>query len=50
VLTFKPTEFSRLRMQYSSNDIGTADGVRERFDSFWLQFLMSLGAHGAHAF
>jgi hypothetical protein len=50
VLTWTPTEFSRLRVQYARDDIWTADGAREQFDSFWLQFLMSIGAHGAHAF
>jgi hypothetical protein len=27
-----------------------AESERERFDAFYLQFLMSLGPHGAHAF
>jgi hypothetical protein len=50
VLTWTPTEFSRLRMQYTRNDIWTTTGSHEKFDSVWLQFLMSLGAHGAHQF
>ncbi len=50
VLTWTPTEFSRFRMQYSYNDIVTEDGVNETFDTVWLQFLMSLGTHGAHQF
>ena len=49
-LTWTPTEFSRFRMQYSRSDILTRGGERERLDTFWLQFLMSLGAHGAHRF
>ncbi len=50
VLTWTPTEFSRFRMQYSRSDILTYEGVREDFDTVWLQFLMTLGAHGAHRF
>lgn len=49
-LTWTPTEFSRLRMQYSYNDILTAAGTAETFNTVWLQFLMSLGTHGAHRF
>ena len=50
VLTWTPTEFSRFRMQYSYNDILTEAGVSETFNTVWLQFLMSLGTHGAHQF
>ena len=50
VLTWTPTEFSRFRMQYSRSDILTSDGSREEFATVWLQFLMTLGAHGAHRF
>ena len=50
VLTWTPTEFSRFRMQYSYNDILTDAGASETFNTFWLQFLMSLGTHGAHQF
>lgn len=49
VLNFMPTEFSRLRLQYSRGDIAI-DGERERFHQVFLQFQMSLGVHGAHAF
>jgi outer membrane receptor protein involved in Fe transport len=49
-LTWTPTEFSRFRLQYSRNDLVLQSGTREEFDAFWLQFLMSLGAHGAHDF
>ena len=49
-LTWTPTEFSRFRLQYSRSDLVLQSGVREEFDAFWLQFLMSLGAHGAHDF
>ena len=48
-LTFNPTEFSRLRVQWTHGDFAV-DGSRESFDEVWVQFQMSLGAHGAHAF
>jgi phosphate-selective porin len=55
-LTWTPTEYSRLRLQYAYNDILTYDdtltepGNREKFSTVWLQFLVSLGTHGAHRF
>jgi hypothetical protein len=49
-LTWDLTEYSRLRAQYARADILVAPDERERFDAFYLQFLMSLGAHGAHTF
>ena len=49
-LTWTPTEFSRFRMQYSHSDILSPNGNREQFATVWLQFLMTLGAHGAHRF
>jgi hypothetical protein len=48
-LTFNPTEFSRFRVQYTRGDFAVAGG-RERFDQVYVQFQMSLGAHGAHRF
>ncbi|NCA68879.1 MAG: porin [Sphingobacteriia bacterium] len=49
-VTWNLTEFSRLRAQYAYNSILESAHERERFDAVYLQFLMSLGAHGAHAF
>ena len=49
-ITWDLTEFSRLRAQYSSSNILVEPGERERFDAFYLQFIVSLGAHGAHSF
>ncbi len=49
-LTWNLSEFSRLRAQYARNDILVLPGEREHFDAFYLQFLMSLGTHGAHTF
>jgi hypothetical protein len=45
MLDWSPSEFSRLRLQY------TDDRVLEESDSVWyLQYIMSIGAHGAHQF
>lgn len=45
MLDWSPSEYSRLRVQYSS------DNVLPVSDSQWyLQYIMSLGAHGAHQF
>ncbi len=49
-LTWNLTEFSRLRAQYAYNDILVNRDERERFNAFYLQFLVSMGTHGAHAF
>src|SRR5690554_392122 len=48
-LTWQPTEFSKLRLQFNHNDIGSAAG-RESFRQIMLQYNLSLGAHGAHTF
>ncbi len=48
-LTFNPTEFSRFRFQYTRGDISVG-GAREKYDQVYVQFQMSLGAHGAHRF
>ncbi|MFQ6006185.1 MAG: hypothetical protein ACE5OQ_11855, partial [Woeseia sp.] len=45
MIDWSPSEFSRLRMQFIE------DRVLARSDSqFLLQYLMSVGAHGAHEF
>jgi hypothetical protein len=48
-LTFNPTEFSRLRVQYARGDFATSGG-REKYHQVYVQFQMSLGVHGAHRF
>jgi hypothetical protein len=48
-LTFNPTEFSRLRMQFNQSRVWVG-GVAETFHEFFVQFQMSIGAHGAHRF
>jgi hypothetical protein len=45
MLDWSHSEFSRLRLQYSRDD-SDIDTV----DRWYLQYLMSLGAHGAHQF
>lgn len=49
-VTWDLSEFSQLRAQYARSDILVAENERERFDAFYLQFLLSLGSHGAHGF
>jgi len=46
MLDFNPSEFSRLRMQFASDKsrLGATD------KQMFLQYIMSLGAHGAHKF
>jgi len=49
MLTWKPTEFSLFRLQYSKADM-TIDGKSDDFGYLYLQYQMSLGSHGAHKF
>jgi len=46
MLDWSPSEFSRIRLQYAQDNSrpGFTDG------QWFLQYMMSLGAHGAHAF
>ena len=50
MVAWMPTEFSRLRFQFARGDFAVEDGARESFSQFFVQWQMSLGAHGAHAF
>ena len=45
MLDYSPSHFSRIRLQYSSLDNGL-----ETNDIITLQYIMSLGSHGAHTF
>ena len=45
MLDYSHSEFSRLRLQYTRDYT-----LREADDQVFLQYVMSLGAHGAHAF
>jgi hypothetical protein len=46
MLDYSPSEFSRVRLQYSQDK--SMEGVSE--DQWFVQYLHSLGAHGAHTF
>ncbi|MBS1209280.1 MAG: hypothetical protein H6R19_1678 [Proteobacteria bacterium] len=46
MLDWSPSEFSRIRLQYAQDK--AREGVRD--DQIYLQYQMSLGAHGAHSF
>jgi hypothetical protein len=45
MVDFANSEFSRLRLQYSIDDSGPVQN-----NELYLQYIMSLGAHGAHRF
>jgi hypothetical protein len=50
-LTWYPTEFSKLRLQYNHDFLEENDFFASReADSIFLQFEFILGAHGAHKF
>ncbi|MEP7071189.1 MAG: hypothetical protein ABI839_02260 [Verrucomicrobiota bacterium] len=50
-LTWYPTEFSKLRLQYNHDFLEANDFLKAReADSIFLQFEFILGAHGAHKF
>ena len=42
---WSPSEFSRLRLQYTRDDV-----LPVTDDQWYLQYIMSIGAHGAHQF
>lgn len=46
MLDYSPSEFSRLRLQYSRDE--AMEDTRE--NQWFVQYIHSLGAHGAHAF
>jgi hypothetical protein len=47
MLDWSPSEFSRLRAQYAWDEARIGD---EQDEQFFLQYLYSIGAHGAHKF
>lgn len=49
MLDFTPSEFSRVRLQTNQGSYETADG-KEDVTEVYLQWMISLGAHGAHKF
>jgi len=46
MVDWSPSEFSRIRLQYARDEarLGETD------NQLWIQYIMSLGAHGAHKF
>jgi hypothetical protein len=44
MIDWSPSEFSRFRLQYG--EVRVQDGVAD--NQLFLQYIMSLGAHGAH--
>lgn len=51
MLEFNPTEFSRIRLQYSVDHSLYEENLRARPVHEWiLQYNLSIGAHGAHPF
>ncbi len=46
MLDYSPSEFSRLRLQFARDR--AMEGLTD--NQVWLQYVMSLGAHGAHSF
>jgi hypothetical protein len=52
MVDFSPSEFSRIRVQFSSGDVrqdnSTGETVTDNIG--YLQYILSLGAHGAHQF
>lgn len=49
MVDFTPTEFSRLRLQFNNGSYATEDG-RTHASEIFMQWMVSIGAHGAHSF
>jgi len=49
MIDLTPSEFSRLRLQVNQGAYGTPDG-KENVIEIYLQWMISIGAHGAHKF
>lgn len=47
MIDWSPSEFSRVRLQYARD---TSRGPGEADNQFFVQYIMSLGAHGGHKF
>lgn len=50
MVDYNPTEFSRIRIQYTIDNASYLDGQRKNYHGFSMQFNLAIGAHGAHAF
>jgi hypothetical protein len=49
MMDFSPSEFSRLRFQVNRGEFSLDEG-NEKYWQFFVQFMVSLGTHGAHKF
>ncbi len=49
MVDFTPSEFSRIRLQVARGSYATEEGREEAFE-VWAQWMISIGAHGAHKF
>jgi hypothetical protein len=47
MIDYASSEFARLRFQFA-RDASRGPGLVD--NQFWLQYVMSIGAHGAHKF
>lgn len=50
MVDYSPTEFSRIRFQYSNDRSRYLGAERKTANEFLVQFNMAIGAHGAHSF
>jgi len=50
IVTYKPFEFSKLRLQATQDKSKSFGGVRRTENQVMLEFLVETGAHGAHSF
>jgi hypothetical protein len=50
IVSYRPFEFSKIRLQYSKDRSKSFVGKRQDEDMIALDFLVEIGAHGAHAF
>jgi hypothetical protein len=50
IVSYRPFEFSKIRLQYSKDQSKSFKGKHQDEDMITLDFLVEIGAHGAHAF
>jgi len=50
IISYRPFEFSKLRLQYSKDKSKSFQGKQQDENMIALDFLVEIGAHGAHAF
>jgi len=50
IVQYKPFEFTKLRLQYTLDDSKTFHYARKKIHEFALEYVVEIGAHGAHAF